>query len=934
MILDKYEKKIITIGKEAYVKKLMRLGQGEPNRALTKGEYNGVLGNERIPDGKYIYRIESRLDYKDYKQIDDYPFKVDSYAPIINYPISNSGNKIKFLINDFIGEDLKVEDVSGVFGVYVSEEYKLYTEADSELELKEIDKEKNLYELSLDISKFLDKDIEKLTIVAVDRAMNMTEEAIQISLKDLKENIDIDSKVAYFDITNPRTQNVYAGFNNNDNMSLNIEGYLYGWEKDDLDRIEVNGKKIEDNQVVYGNINTGNYRGEGFKFKDTIEIKSGYQMVQFSAYSKGNSLNKEGNRVDAGVWLFAENTPPVLEIDEAQVEVHNGIATVNIKASDDSPIIELWRDDLFLEDSSSLNLFLGSEARFEYEDRVILKEGKNEIVYKLKDLVFEVEKTITVYNDINVSIEVYMERLKEALDIAKERLGNRDIYSEDSINNLELKIQYGDDIYKKDNSEIEDITSAIEELRLAIEGLKLKPTDNSELKDLIAKAQELYNDKNKTEESLEKLNEVLSKVIPLLENNRVTQADIDNAVEELQDAINNLEDKVITPDPEIDKKELLESISKAEKIDLSKYTVETVENLKSAIAKAKSVNNDKDTSKKDIVKAIEDIDKAIKNLKEKDIIKEVDRSKLSKEINKAENIDKSIYTRYSVNNLNNEISRAKDVLNDDNVNQDDVNKALLNLEYAIKSLIKKEIDKDDTSSNSNNSNNNSSSRDNNNVSISTKPKVVNKENKNDKTEVNIIKKKIETEKRIPYLKGYEDGTLKPENKVTREELATIISRILKEDYKKEIKLKELNFKDVEKGRWSEEAIQLLYSMDLITGYEDNTFRPTNEVTRAEFVTIISRLAELKDIDKNINLKDIDNHWAKESIKKVISKTWIKGYEDNTFKPDNALTRAELSSVLNKVLERGNDYKIEENFSSKDLLKDKWYYEDILKAVSK
>lgn len=194
-----------------------------------------------------------------------------------------------------------------------------------------------------------------------------------------------------------------------------------------------------------------------------------------------------------------------------------------------------------------------------------------------------------------------------------------------------------------------------------------------------------------------------------------------------------------------------------------------------------------------------------------------------------------------------------------------------------------------------------------------------------------------------YIVGYEDGTFRPEGNITRAEAAAIFARNIAELKGEAISGRTSSFTDVESGKWYTSYISYLEKYDIINGYEDGTFRPDAEITRAEFVAMAERayslFADVEDGNENI-FTDIDSsHWAAEHIYTAIAMDWIKGYADGTFRPDNKITRAEVVTIVNRVTERNADENfIDENIS--DLLnfsdvKDKgyWGYYAIMEAAN-
>lgn len=164
-------------------------------------------------------------------------------------------------------------------------------------------------------------------------------------------------------------------------------------------------------------------------------------------------------------------------------------------------------------------------------------------------------------------------------------------------------------------------------------------------------------------------------------------------------------------------------------------------------------------------------------------------------------------------------------------------------------------------------------------------------------------KQLATEK---IINGYEDGTFKPENRITREEAATMIGRIDNPQDYKEGHIGKV-FKDVT-DRYSARFIDYLADNGIVKGYEDNTFRPTTEISREEFATIVFRYAKkngLVDLDKKGKLDDMDkvSDWAKEPIEVMVGNDIIRGMGDGNFHPADRIKRAEVAQILYGVLNR-------------------------------
>ncbi|MTI48862.1 S-layer homology domain-containing protein [Sporosalibacterium faouarense] len=150
------------------------------------------------------------------------------------------------------------------------------------------------------------------------------------------------------------------------------------------------------------------------------------------------------------------------------------------------------------------------------------------------------------------------------------------------------------------------------------------------------------------------------------------------------------------------------------------------------------------------------------------------------------------------------------------------------------------------------------------------------------------------------IKGYPDGTIRPEYKVTRAEVAALVARALKveEDFSKEPVYKD----DIPK--WVEGYVVALTDYNIYTGYPDNTFRSDKYISREEVVAVLIRGFE-KSLDANnkLDFKDKDDigFWAVDYVKSGVENNVITGYPDGTFKPKNDITRAEVFTILCKLL---------------------------------
>lgn len=184
-----------------------------------------------------------------------------------------------------------------------------------------------------------------------------------------------------------------------------------------------------------------------------------------------------------------------------------------------------------------------------------------------------------------------------------------------------------------------------------------------------------------------------------------------------------------------------------------------------------------------------------------------------------------------------------------------------------------------------------------------------------------------------YINGYPDGFVRPLSTITREEVAVIFYRLMKDKCKKVYDTEIHNFNDVYRTRWSNKEIATLANAKIVTGYKDGTFRPDYPITRAEFAAITAKFDELTVSNEN-QFSDISNHWAKNYINSSALKGWINGYADGSFKPNNNIIRCEAMKLINEVLDRRVNKAglINEGVCWFDNPCDKWYYEIVQEAT--
>ena len=155
-----------------------------------------------------------------------------------------------------------------------------------------------------------------------------------------------------------------------------------------------------------------------------------------------------------------------------------------------------------------------------------------------------------------------------------------------------------------------------------------------------------------------------------------------------------------------------------------------------------------------------------------------------------------------------------------------------------------------------------------------------------------------------FLVGYDNGTFGPGRNMTRAEVATMFANLLTQRMEAN-KTYPNTFTDVPKDYWAANYIGYVQQFGIISGYADGSFRPNAPVTRAEFAVIACRFEKLTQGGKSF--ADVPSaHWAAKYIDFAATRGWVTGYADGTFKPENPITRAEVAAVTCRLLERSAD----------------------------
>lgn len=194
---------------------------------------------------------------------------------------------------------------------------------------------------------------------------------------------------------------------------------------------------------------------------------------------------------------------------------------------------------------------------------------------------------------------------------------------------------------------------------------------------------------------------------------------------------------------------------------------------------------------------------------------------------------------------------------------------------------------------------------------------------------------LNTQDHMAYIVGYEDGTVRPQNNITRAEVATIFFRLLTEESRGIYWSQTNPYSDVTGSAWYNNAVSTMANAGIIAGYPDGTFKPNAPITRAEFATIAARFSGQLAVGSG-GFTDVSaSHWAARYIATAQDLGWIAGYPDGTFRPDQAITRAEAVTLINRMLERAVEtHHMRANMVTwSDCAITAWYYEAIQEATN-
>lgn len=195
--------------------------------------------------------------------------------------------------------------------------------------------------------------------------------------------------------------------------------------------------------------------------------------------------------------------------------------------------------------------------------------------------------------------------------------------------------------------------------------------------------------------------------------------------------------------------------------------------------------------------------------------------------------------------------------------------------------------------------------------------------------------KLNTSDHFAYVQGYPNGTVKPAGNITRAETAAILFRLMDEGSRKTYYSTTSGFRDVASGSWYNTYVATLNNAGVITDSSNGYFRPNEAITRAELAAMLAKFSETTGAANYFN--DVSaKYWAANAIAICAKLGWITGYPDGTFRPDKNVTRAELMAMINRATGRAPksaDAFLPGMKTWSDNTADKWYYLDVQEATN-
>ena len=191
-----------------------------------------------------------------------------------------------------------------------------------------------------------------------------------------------------------------------------------------------------------------------------------------------------------------------------------------------------------------------------------------------------------------------------------------------------------------------------------------------------------------------------------------------------------------------------------------------------------------------------------------------------------------------------------------------------------------------------------------------------------------------TEDHLAYLNGYGSGLFGPDDHMTRAEAAQMFyNLLLDQDVSSTVR-----FTDVPADAWYARAVETLASLGMVEGVGGGKFAPERTITRAEFTVMAMRFARLPEGGENPFSDVTSSDWFYDQVVGAVQYGWITGYTDGTFRPEATITRAEVTAITNRLLDRAADEDYVDDHAGElrqfpDVSASYWAYHDIVEATN-
>lgn len=186
-----------------------------------------------------------------------------------------------------------------------------------------------------------------------------------------------------------------------------------------------------------------------------------------------------------------------------------------------------------------------------------------------------------------------------------------------------------------------------------------------------------------------------------------------------------------------------------------------------------------------------------------------------------------------------------------------------------------------------------------------------------------------------YIEGYNDGTVRPLDNMTRAEAVTIFFRLMDDAYRLANWSTENRYTDVNAGDWYNNAVSTCVNAGILDAFTGSEFLPNQPITRAEFAVIAAGFAGEEFTGESVgDFDDTAGHWAAAEIRKAAEAGWVHG-DKGSFQPDELITRADVVTLVNNMLDRVPDaeHMLPEMKTFSDNIEGEWYYEAIQEAAN-